>query len=188
MRFIEIGVGGWDHHMDLKNEMERSTAAVDQPMAALLADLKQRGLLQDTLVVWAGEFGRTPFAQFGNGRDHNNRAFTIWMAGGGVKAGYRHGVTDDYGREGVEDRVHIHDLHATILHLPRPRTREAHLPLQRPRLSADGCERARGAGGAGVMPPQSHDPNVSRANSSAALCSGSIQRNGRAARTGGECH
>ena len=115
-----------------KTEMERSTKAVDQPMAALLADLKQRGLLEDTLVVWAGEFGRTPVAQFGNGRDHNNRAFTIWMAGGGVKAGFRHGVSDDYGREGVEGRVHVHDLHATILHLLGPRSRKAHLSLQRP--------------------------------------------------------
>jgi hypothetical protein len=117
VRFIEIGVGGWDHHMDLKAEMERSTKAVDQPMAALLKDLKQRGLLDDTLVIWAGEFGRTPVAQFGNGRDHNNRAFTVWLAGGGVKAGFRHGVSDDYGHEGVAGRVHIHDLHATILHL-----------------------------------------------------------------------
>jgi len=89
---------------------------VDQPIAALLTDLKQRGLLQDTLVVWGGEFGRTPFAQFGNGRDHNNRGFTMWAAGGGVKAGIRYGVTDEYGREAVEQRVHVHDLHATILH------------------------------------------------------------------------
>ncbi len=117
VRFIEIGVGGWDHHMDLKTEMVRSTQAVDQPIAALLKDLKQRGLLDDTLVIWAGEFGRTPVAQFGNGRDHNNRAFTVWLAGAGVKAGLRHGVSDDFGHEGVEDRVHIHDLHATILHL-----------------------------------------------------------------------
>lgn len=116
VRFIEIGVGGWDHHMDLKAEMERSTKSVDQPMAALLEDLKQRGLLEDTLVVWAGEFGRTPVAQFDNGRDHNNRAFTIWMAGGGVKPGIRHGLSDDYGVEGLDGRVHIHDLHATILH------------------------------------------------------------------------
>jgi hypothetical protein len=116
VRFIEIGVGGWDHHKDLKSEMERSAASVDQPIAALLNDLKQRDMLKDTLVVWAGEFGRTPFAQFDNGRDHNNRAFTIWMAGGGVKAGVRHGISDDYGREGLEGRVHIHDLHATILH------------------------------------------------------------------------
>ncbi|MCB1276558.1 MAG: DUF1501 domain-containing protein [Prosthecobacter sp.] len=116
VRFIEIGVGGWDHHKDLKDEMERSAGSVDQPIAALLNDLKQRDMLKDTLVVWAGEFGRTPFAQFDNGRDHNNRAFTIWMAGGGVKAGIRHGISDDYGREGLEGRMHIHDLHATILH------------------------------------------------------------------------
>jgi hypothetical protein len=82
-----------------------------------LEDLKQRGMLKDTLVIFAGEFGRTPFAQFDNGRDHNNRAFTIWMAGGGVRAGHRHGVTDEFGSEGLEGRVHIHDLHATILHL-----------------------------------------------------------------------
>jgi hypothetical protein len=117
VRFIEIGVGGWDHHKDLQQEMTASAVGIDQPVAGLLADLKQRDMLQDTLVVWAGEFGRTPFAQFDNGRDHNNRAFTIWLAGGGVKAGCRHGVSDDFGREGVEGRVHIHDLHATILHL-----------------------------------------------------------------------
>jgi uncharacterized protein (DUF1501 family) len=117
VRFIEIGTGGWDHHKDLKECMTGSAAAVDQPIAALLADLKRRDMLKDTLVVWAGEFGRTPFAQFDNGRDHNNRAFTIWMAGGGVKGGMRHGISDDYGREGLEGRVHIHDLHATILHL-----------------------------------------------------------------------
>jgi hypothetical protein len=116
VRFISIGTGGWDHHMDLKNEMERSTKGVDQPIAALLGDLKQRGLLKDTLVVWAGEFGRTPFAQFGNGRDHNNRGFTVWLAGGGVKSGFRYGKTDEYGREAVDEQVHIHDLHATILH------------------------------------------------------------------------
>jgi Protein of unknown function (DUF1501) len=116
VRFIEIGTGGWDHHKDLKDEMTASAAAVDQPIAALLADLKARDMLKDTLIVWAGEFGRTPFAQFGNGRDHNNRAFTLWMAGGGIKPGYRHGISDDYGREGLEGRVHIHDLHATILH------------------------------------------------------------------------
>jgi hypothetical protein len=88
----------------------------DFPDPELVADLKQRGMLDETLIVWAGEFGRTPFAQFGNGRDHNNRAFTIWMAGGGVKPGTRYGLSDEYGREGVEGRVHIHDLHATILH------------------------------------------------------------------------
>jgi hypothetical protein len=117
VRFIEIGTGGWDHHKDIKTEMTESAGGVDQPISALLADLKARDMLKDTLVVFAGEFGRTPFAQFDNGRDHNNRAFTIWMAGGGVKGGMRHGVSDDYGREGLEGRVHIHDLHATILHL-----------------------------------------------------------------------
>lgn len=117
VRFIEIGTGGWDHHKDLKTEMTESAAAVDQPITALLADLKARDMLKDTLVVFACEFGRTPFAQFDNGRDHNNRAFTLWMAGGGVRPGHRHGVSDDYGREGLEGRVHIHDLHATILHL-----------------------------------------------------------------------
>jgi hypothetical protein len=116
VRFISIGTGGWDHHMDLKNEMESNTKIIDQPIAALLADLKQRGMLNDTLVVFASEFGRTPVAQFGNGRDHNNRAFTVWMAGGGVKPGVRHGVSDEFGHEGVDGQVHIHDLHATMLH------------------------------------------------------------------------
>ena len=117
VRFIEVGTGGWDHHKDLKDELSQSAAGVDQPIAALLADLKQRGMLKDTLVVFAGEFGRTPFAQFDNGRDHNNRAFTIWLAGGGIRPGHRHGLSDHYGGEGLEGRVHIHDLHATILHL-----------------------------------------------------------------------
>ena len=116
VRFIEIGTFGWDHHKDLAGLLPTSAAAVDRPIAGLLADLKQRDLLKDTLVIWAGEFGRTPFAHYDNGRDHNNRAFTIWLAGGGIKAGHRHGVTDDYGSEGLADRVHIHDLHATILH------------------------------------------------------------------------
>ena len=86
-------------------------------MAGLLQDLKERGLLEDTLVWWGGEFGRTPFAQGKDGRDHNPRGFTVWLAGGGVKAGYAHGVTDDIGHEAVADTVHMHDLHATILHL-----------------------------------------------------------------------
>jgi hypothetical protein len=116
VRFIEIGTGKWDHHVDLQELHPKSAREVDQPIAALLTDLKQRGLLNDTLVVWGGEFGRTPFAQSGNGRDHNNRGFTMWAAGGGMKAGIRHGITDEYGREAVEQRVHVHDLHATILH------------------------------------------------------------------------
>jgi len=117
VRFVEVGSGGWDQHRDLKNDHERNAESVDKPIAGLLADLKQRGLLKDTLVIWGGEFGRTPFAQNTDGRDHNNKGFTIWMAGGGTKAGYSYGATDDYGAEAVENKVHIHDFHATILHM-----------------------------------------------------------------------
>jgi hypothetical protein len=116
VRFVEVNLGGWDHHVNLKEGLERNCAAVDKPAAALLADLKRRGLLNDTLVVWGGEFGRTPAAQGANGRDHNNKGYSIWMAGGGVKAGFRHGATDDYGFEAVQGRVHVHDWHATVLH------------------------------------------------------------------------
>ena len=94
-----------------------TATAIDKPIAGLLADLKARGLLKDTLVIWGGEFGRTPYAQGDDGRDHNNKGFTIWMAGGGVKGGLAYGETDDYGYEAVEGKVHIHDWHATILHL-----------------------------------------------------------------------
>jgi uncharacterized protein DUF1501 len=118
VRFIEITAPvGWDHHFLLKEELSKSCAATDRPVAALLTDLKQRGLLEDTLVIWGGEFGRTPYAQSGNGRDHNNKGFTIWMAGGGVRGGLAHGATDEFGYEAVEKRVHIHDWHATVLHL-----------------------------------------------------------------------
>ena len=89
---------------------------MDKPIAGLLTDLKQRGLLKDTLVIWGGEFGRTPYAQGGDGRDHNNKGFTLWMAGGGTKGGTSYGATDDHGAEAVQDKVSIHDLHATILH------------------------------------------------------------------------
>jgi uncharacterized protein (DUF1501 family) len=90
---------------------------VDKPIAGLLQDLKARGLLKDTLVVWAGEFGRTPISQGGNGRDHNPYGYTVWMAGGGVKPGFIYGATDDIGYHATEDRMHIHDWHATILHI-----------------------------------------------------------------------
>ncbi len=96
---------------------QNNCRAVDQPISGLLTDLAQRGLLKDTLVVWGGEFGRTPHAQGGDGRDHNNKAFTMWMAGGGVKGGLSYGQTDDYGYEAVENKMPIHDLHATILAL-----------------------------------------------------------------------
>jgi hypothetical protein len=117
VRFVEITSGQWDHHRDLKNLLGRKAAGVDKPIAGLLQDLKARGLLQDTLVLWGGEFGRTPYAQGGDGRDHNHRGFTTWMAGGGVKGGFSYGATDDYGYEAVEGKMHIHDWHATILYL-----------------------------------------------------------------------
>ena len=117
VRFVEITHGNWDQHFNLETALSANTRAVDTPIAGLLTDLKARGMLDDTLVIWAGEFGRTPHAQGGDGRDHNNKAFTVWMAGGGVRGGYSHGVTDDYGYEAIDKRVQIHDLHATILTL-----------------------------------------------------------------------
>ena len=107
----------WDQHGGLREELPNNCLATDQPIAALLTDLKERGLLEDTLVVWGGEFGRTPTAEGTNGREHHPFGFTMWLAGGGVKAGYVHGRTDDFGWHAVENRVHVHDLHATILHL-----------------------------------------------------------------------
>lgn len=122
VRFIELTcpqVGGdrWDQHANLKDGHENNARAVDQPIAALIKDLKQRGLLKDTLIVWAGEFGRTPFAQGSDGRDHNPFGFTVWLAGGGVKAGTIYGATDEFGYKAIENRTEMHDLHATILHL-----------------------------------------------------------------------
>jgi hypothetical protein len=117
VRFVEIAHGNWDQHFNLETALGANAHAVDQPIAGLLTDLKSRGMLEDTLVVWAGEFGRTPHAQGGDGRDHNNKAFTLWMAGGGVKGGMSYGTTDDYGYEAVDKAVQIHDLHATMLAL-----------------------------------------------------------------------
>jgi hypothetical protein len=122
VRFVEVlcpQVAGdrWDQHSNLKDGHENNARATDQPIAALLTDLKARGLLDSTLVVWAGEFGRTPMAQGSDGRDHNPFGFTIWLAGGGVKGGTVHGATDDYGYYAVEDPVTVYDLHATMLHL-----------------------------------------------------------------------
>jgi Protein of unknown function (DUF1501) len=117
VRFVEINHGDWDHHRDLGTALPASCAAVDKPLRGLINDLKSRGLLDDTLVIWGGEFGRTPHAEGTDGRDHNVKAFTMWMAGGGVKAGCSHGETDDYGYEAVSGKVPIVDWHATILHL-----------------------------------------------------------------------
>ena len=118
VRYIQVSTGNvWDQHGNLKTGHAKNAMMVDRPIAGLLKDLKQRGLLEDTLVVWSGEFGRTPIAQGTNGRDHNPQGFTTWLAGAGTKGGLRYGETDDYGYYAVRDRVHMHDLHATILHL-----------------------------------------------------------------------
>ena len=122
VRFIELTCPGgngdrWDQHGGLVDGHSKNAKSVDKPIAALLADLKQRGLFESTLVIWSGEFGRTPFAQGSNGRDHNPFGFSIWMAGGGVKGGITYGATDEFGYKVIENRVEIHDLHATMLHL-----------------------------------------------------------------------
>jgi hypothetical protein len=123
VRFVQVYSGGghndenWDAHGDVNKNHELHCGETDRPMAALLLDLKRRGLLDETLVVWTSEFGRTPTGQNGKGRDHSPRGFTAWMAGGGVKGGQTYGATDDFGYASTENKVHVHDLHATILHL-----------------------------------------------------------------------
>ena len=117
VRFVQVTHGNWDHHFNLGTALEDRARQVDRPIAGLLADLADRRLLDETLVIWGGEFGRTPHSQGSDGRDHNNKGFTLWMAGGGVKGGMTYGATDDYGYEAVENRMHIHDWHATLLHL-----------------------------------------------------------------------
>ena len=117
VRFVEIGHGGWDHHNNLKTRLSANCAQTDKPIAGLLTDLKQRGLLKDTLVIWGGEFGRTPGNGKPDGRGHNSKGYTMWMAGGGVRGGYSHGATDDHGGKAIEDVTHIHDMHATVLAL-----------------------------------------------------------------------
>jgi hypothetical protein len=118
VRFVQLFHEAWDTHNDLTNRLKTNCADTDQAAAALVKDLKQRGLLDETLVIWGGEFGRTPMVQGGNdGRDHHNRAFTLWMAGGGIKPGITYGGTDELGFNAVENPVHVHDLHATLLHL-----------------------------------------------------------------------
>ncbi len=120
VRFIQLYSGsgsGWDAHADIEKNHGKLCRASDRPIAGLLSDLKARGLLESTLVIWGGEFGRTPFNEKGNGRDHNPWGFTIWMAGGGVRGGQAIGSTDDLGLRAVERRAHVHDVHATILHL-----------------------------------------------------------------------
>ena len=121
VRFVQVthsdGKVQWDQHSDLLKGHQKNAKEVDLPIAGLLADLKSRGLLDDTLVIWGGEFGRTPTAQSKNGRDHNPEGFTVWMAGAGVRGGMRYGATDEYGYYATENKLSVHDLHATILHL-----------------------------------------------------------------------
>ncbi len=129
VRYVQLYTGAgqpWDNHDDLETAHRRVAGQVDKPIAALLADLKRLGLLDETLVIWGGEFGRTPVVEMPkkgsnqgkmNGRDHNHYGFTVWMAGGGVKGGQAIGATDEIGFQAVENRVHVHDLHATILRL-----------------------------------------------------------------------
>ncbi len=121
VRFVQVWAGGWDHHEDIATRLATSAREVDQPAAALLTDLKQRGLLDETLVIWGGEFGRTVTRDRNGsddpGRDHNHRAFSMWLAGGGVKGGTVHGATDEFGATAIQDKVHVHDLHATVLRL-----------------------------------------------------------------------
>jgi hypothetical protein len=118
VRFVQLFHEAWDQHGDLTKDIKKNCGDTQQASAALVMDLKERGLLDDTIVIWGGEFGRTPMVQGGNdGRDHHNRAFSMWLAGGGIKAGHAHGKTDDFGFNVVEDAVHVHDLNATLLHL-----------------------------------------------------------------------
>ncbi|TWW12369.1 hypothetical protein E3A20_01770, partial [Planctomyces bekefii] len=120
VRFIQVYYGDgqpWDTHSDHNRQAENLARSIDRPIAALLQDLRQRGLLDETLILWGGEFGRTPTSENGSGRDHNHYGFTTWLAGGGVRGGMTYGETDDFGFRAVQDRVHVHDLHATMLHL-----------------------------------------------------------------------
>ena len=116
VRFIQLYVGGWDAHAKLKENHDDCALRTDQPVAGLLADLKQRGLLDSTLVIWGGEFGRTPGSEGNKGRDHSPGGFTIWLAGGGVQGGQAIGITDEVGYTAIERPVHPNSLHATILH------------------------------------------------------------------------
>ena len=120
VRFVQVYYGNgqpWDTHSKHDSAVPKLCQNIDQPIAALLDDLKQRGLLEDTLIIWGGEFGRTPTSENGNGRDHNHHGFTMWMAGGGIRGGMTYGETDDFGFKAAVDKMHVHDMHATVLHL-----------------------------------------------------------------------
>jgi uncharacterized protein (DUF1501 family) len=125
VRFVQVTVGGWDHHGNIAAALPASCAGVDRPIAGLIQDLKRRGLLDETLVLWSGEFGRSGWSQdlsgtsplITHGREHQQESFCAWMAGGGIKPGLTYGATDDFGFHPIEGKVHLHDLHATMLHL-----------------------------------------------------------------------
>jgi hypothetical protein len=125
VRFVQVTIGGWDHHGDIRGALPPTCAAMDQPVAGLLKDLKSRGLLEETLVLWSGEFGRTPWSQDlsgsspieQHGREHQPESFCAWLAGAGVRGGLTYGATDEFGYQPTDGRVHLHDLHATLLHL-----------------------------------------------------------------------
>jgi uncharacterized protein (DUF1501 family) len=118
VRFVQLFHEAWDQHGNLVNDLKKNCRDTDQACAALIKDLKQRGMLEDTLVIWGGEFGRTPMVQGGNdGRDHHPNAFTMWLAGGGIKPGITYGESDEFGFNATRDKVHVHDLHATLLQL-----------------------------------------------------------------------
>lgn len=125
VRFVQVTIGGWDHHGDIRNALPGTCATMDQPVAGLIQDLKRRGLLEDTLVLWSGEFGRTPWSQDlsgtspieTHGREHQPESFCAFLAGGGVKSGFTYGQTDEFGYHPIEGKIHLHDLHATMLHL-----------------------------------------------------------------------
>jgi arylsulfatase A-like enzyme len=155
VKFIQLYHQGWDQHDNLPRDIEQQCRETDQASAALVTDLKRRGLLDDTLVVWGGEFGRTSYSQgkltaTNYGRDHHPRCFTVWMAGGGVQAGVVHGTTDDFSYNIVDGGVHVHDFHATLLHLLGVEPRAADVLLPGPAVPPDRRAREGGAGAAGV--------------------------------------
>jgi hypothetical protein len=117
VRFIQLYHTGWDHHSGIDEKIKRQTREIDQGTAALISDLKRRGMLDDTLVIWGGEFGRTPMSQGGNGRDHHTKSGSMFLAGGGIQGGITYGQTDDFGFSAIQDPFHVHDFHATMLHL-----------------------------------------------------------------------
>ena len=148
VRFVQIFLSGqpWDTHSKNAESLKNLCAMTDGPSSGLVLDLKRRGLLDSTIVMWTGEFGRLPISQGTDGRDHNRHAFTLWLAGGGFKKGYVHGATDDFGYSSVDRIVRVAPLHATPLHAARPRPLQAHLSARGPRRHAHGHRRDAGRG------------------------------------------